>query len=101
MGNPRMTAETMSLLAIMLDRPADPWYGLELARRADLKSGTVYPALARLERVGWLQSEWEDVDPAIAKRPRRRLYRLTPSGAAASREAITAHLSRMPWRGHI
>jgi hypothetical protein len=46
--------------------------------------GTLYKALGRLERSGFLASEWED--PAVAaerRRPRRRLYRVTAAGAAA------------------
>jgi PadR family transcriptional regulator, regulatory protein PadR len=44
----------------------------------DVPTGTVYPALRKLERVGWLASEW-----ATAGGRRRRTYRLTDSGRAA------------------
>jgi len=40
--------------------------------------GTLYRALARLERLGFLESRWED--PMVAAeegRPRRKFYRLT------------------------
>jgi DNA-binding PadR family transcriptional regulator len=46
--------------------------------------GTLYKALARLEQAGLLTSSWED--PALAeagRRPRRRLYRVTPGGEQA------------------
>jgi DNA-binding PadR family transcriptional regulator len=46
--------------------------------------GTLYKALGRLEAAGLLESEWEN--PVIAaeqRRPRRRLYRVTPAGARA------------------
>lgn len=39
-------------------------------------TGTVYPALRRLERVGYLSSEWATVGGR-----KRRTYRLTSSGA--------------------
>jgi PadR family transcriptional regulator, regulatory protein PadR len=71
----------------MLEAPGADWYGLELAGRANLKSGTIYPILARLERSGWLTSAWEEVDPAKEKRPRRRLYRLTGAGEKAAQAA--------------
>jgi PadR family transcriptional regulator, regulatory protein PadR len=45
-----------------------------------LGSGTLYPLLQRLENAGWLKSEWEEVDPSEAGRPRRRLYKLTGHG---------------------
>jgi DNA-binding PadR family transcriptional regulator len=44
----------------------------------DLPEGTVYPALHRLQDVGLLASDWEDV----AGR-RRRVYRLTDEGRVA------------------
>ena len=46
--------------------------------------GTLYKALDRLERAGYLESRWEDpVYAAEASRPRRRLYRVTAAGEAA------------------
>lgn len=48
----------------------------------DLTEGAVYPALHRLEDLGWLASDWH---PVAGRR--RRLYRITPAGhAALSRE---------------
>jgi len=44
----------------------------------DLPEGTVYPALHRLERDGLIASEWDTSAPR-----RRRVYHLTPTGAAA------------------
>jgi DNA-binding PadR family transcriptional regulator len=49
----------------------------------------VYPALSRLERDGYLKSDWEDTEAAHAeKRPARRYYRLTASGVRALKEAV-------------
>lgn len=44
----------------------------------DLAEGTVYPALHRLERDSLVSSRWDDTAPR-----RRRVYELTPDGAAA------------------
>ncbi|KAB8160199.1 PadR family transcriptional regulator [Streptomyces sp. 3MP-14] len=44
----------------------------------DLRTGTIYPALNRLERQGLLSSDWE----SIGER-RRRCYELTDAGRAA------------------
>ena len=79
---------TLRVLRVMLDDPASDHYGLELARRAGTKIGSVYPILLRLEQAGWLSSHEEAVDPAAAGRPRRRLYRLTETGAKATRQAL-------------
>jgi PadR family transcriptional regulator, regulatory protein PadR len=50
--------------------------------------GTLYKALARLEREGFLGSRWEDPSVGAAEsRPRRRFYRLTLEGEGALAEA--------------
>jgi DNA-binding PadR family transcriptional regulator len=63
-------------------------YGVQIGEGAGLPSGTVHPILARFERIGWLDSRWEDIDPAVAGRPARRYYRLTAHGAEAARQAL-------------
>jgi len=50
--------------------------------------GTLYKALDRLERVGYLTSRWEDpMVAAASSRPRRRFYRTTAVGEAALKTA--------------
>lgn len=83
-----MTAPTRAVLEVFLDDPDAPRYGLEIGSHAALPSGTVHPILARLEGLGWLDSGWEDVDPSVVGRPRRRFYRLTAMGATQAQEAL-------------
>jgi PadR family transcriptional regulator, regulatory protein PadR len=46
-----------------------------------LPSGTVYPALRRLERDGLIRSQWESEKIAETdQRPPRKYYRITRSG---------------------
>lgn len=53
--------------------------------------GTLYKALTRLQRLGYLASRWEDPHAAAAEgRPRRRFYRLTLEGERALSEARAA-----------
>jgi PadR family transcriptional regulator len=92
---PRITLPVLRILRALLEDPTAAWYGPELAKVAELKSGTIYPALARLEAAGWLSSAWEDVDPSEAGRPRRRLYRLTGEGEVAARHAVEEQLARI------
>ena len=47
----------------------------------DLREGTLYPALYRLEREGLLTSRWQTADGR-----RRRVYRLTRRGRVALRQ---------------
>jgi len=67
-------------------------HGFEIMEVSGLASGTVYPALRRLEREGMVSSTWEG--RALAReagRPRRRMYRLTAKGdamAAAAAERL-------------
>jgi PadR family transcriptional regulator, regulatory protein PadR len=58
-------------------------HGYELARTADVKSGTLYPLLIRLEEQGHLEAEWQQ--PAEGGRPARHAYRLTASGMMLAR----------------
>jgi DNA-binding PadR family transcriptional regulator len=67
-------------------------YGFDLIDRTGLPSGTVYPALASLERRGLVHSNWEeDQEVEGTGRPRRRYYRLTRQGE----ENLTAAAERM------
>jgi DNA-binding PadR family transcriptional regulator len=83
-----MTLSTRMVLQALLDKPSQEMYGLQISRAANLPSGTIHPILARLERLGWLESSWEDIDPAKEGRPRRRYYRLSARGAASARAAL-------------
>ena len=48
-----------------------------------LPSGTVYPAMRRLERDELIRSQWEKQSIADAEqRPPRKYYKLTPAGRA-------------------
>jgi PadR family transcriptional regulator PadR len=84
-----MTLQVQLVLAEMLSEPAELRYGLDLCGATGLPSGTIYPILARLERIGWVESDWEDPDAHITEgRPRRRYYRLTREGAECADEAL-------------
>ncbi len=88
-AGPRMTIQTLAVLQVMLDTPADPRYGLQIASAIGLPTGTVYPILLRLERAGWVSSSWEEISPSAEGRPRRRLYTLTGAGVHAARAALS------------
>ena len=64
-------------------------YGFDVIDTTGLPSGTVYPALSRLERDGYLRSAWEDDDSAHREgRPARRYYRVTAPGARVLDETL-------------
>jgi PadR family transcriptional regulator, regulatory protein PadR len=94
-----MTPQTLAVLRVMLDEPSADYYGLELSSALGLKTGTIYPILARLETWGWVDSRKEAIDPAKEKRPPRRLYTLTASGEAEASREIAAQLEQLTPRG--
>jgi len=50
----------------------------------DLKEGTLYPALRRLEERGFVKSRWQEPKTGMP----RKYYRLTDRGRAALTEAL-------------
>ncbi len=76
------------VLAVLHREPA---HGLEVLRRLraagcgalNLKEGTLYPALYRLEASGLVAAQWEkdaQREQTGGRGPRRRIYRLTSKG---------------------
>jgi PadR family transcriptional regulator len=77
----RLSITSVSVLQAIADGFA---YGFDIIDRTRLPSGTVYPALSRLERDGYVRSAWEDAHRAHKDgRPARRYYRVTAHGVRA------------------
>ena len=91
----RMTLQTQLVLRAMLDSPRDEFYGFELSKATDLKAGTLYPMLSRLEEAGWITGSWEDVDPSEVRRPARRYYRLTGEGRSQAEATLARSIERL------
>jgi DNA-binding PadR family transcriptional regulator len=67
-------------------------YGFEIMDATGLPSGTVYPALRRMEAAGFIASRWED--SAVAQRdqrPPRKYYAVSRSGQLALTEAAARY----------
>ena len=94
--------ELMILLSIL--RVGDEAYGVPVAREIEKTGGrsvvlaTVYAALDRLEANGLVSSTLGDPTPARGGRA-KRLFRVTPSGLKAVRQARRA-LTRL-WAGLV
>ncbi|HVT57493.1 MAG TPA: PadR family transcriptional regulator [Thermoanaerobaculia bacterium] len=52
------------------------WLRSRSAQAVKVEEGTLYPALYRLERMGWIEAEWGQSELGR----RARFYRLTPAG---------------------
>jgi PadR family transcriptional regulator, regulatory protein PadR len=96
---PRMTLQTLRVLALLAEQPLEHHYGLAIATGTGLPTGTIYPILARFEQAGWVTSDWETIDPAAEGRPRRRFYRLTAVGEQQTRQALSEARKSLsaPW----
>lgn len=96
----RMTGPVLKVLAMLVEAYPRQISGSDVFNKTKMFSGTLYPIFARLLEAGWVESEWEDVNPTDAGRPRRRLYRLTSSGLGMAKleianiHAVTAPAAR-------
>ncbi|HUE90106.1 MAG TPA: helix-turn-helix transcriptional regulator [Vicinamibacterales bacterium] len=72
-------------------------YGFDIIDHTGLPSGTVYPALSRLERDGLVRSSWENDARAHREgRPARRYYRITAPGTRALEDSLTYYRTLLP-----
>lgn len=72
--------QALAVLLVLADA-GDEWrHGYDIATQADIKSGTLYPLLMRLEAQGQLEAVWQE--SPTPGRPPRHAYRLTQAGRA-------------------
>ena len=77
---------TMALILLAIENGYG--YGFDIMTVTGLASGTVYPALRRLESADFVVSKWERQSIAQAEqRPARKYYEITKPGRAALAEA--------------
>lgn len=80
------------LLLRALQWRAQHGYGLVQALRAysgevlQVETGSLYPALHRMERKGWVRSEWKQTE----SNQRAKYYRITPMG----KKQLLVHVGR-------
>jgi DNA-binding PadR family transcriptional regulator len=76
--------------AVILQAVANGYrYGFDVMDVTGLPSGSVYPALRRMERAGLVDSDWEKETLAQDQgRPPRRYYEITPAGTEALVEVL-------------
>jgi PadR family transcriptional regulator, regulatory protein PadR len=96
---PSLSGKETLVLELLVS--AKEMYGLELVAASDgeLKRGTVYVTLGRMEEKGYIISRQEDAPPGAGGLP-RRLYAPTPLGRELLRawksigQRLTARLAR-------
>lgn len=68
-------------------------YGFDIMDVTGLPSGTIYPALRRLEKDSFVRGDWEDKRSAVRQdRPPRRYYKLTRQG----KDVLAGAVERYP-----
>jgi PadR family transcriptional regulator PadR len=65
-------------MAIMSD-PSGRHWGYDLTQKSGVRSGVLYPILARMLAEGWVSDGWE-APGTTGGRPPRRYYQLTDEG---------------------
>jgi DNA-binding PadR family transcriptional regulator len=90
----------LGTIAILQALDGGRGFGFDIMEVTGLTSGTVYPALDRLEDLGYVRSRWEDEAAARREgRPARRYFEITKRGGRALIEALERYpLLRAPIR---
>jgi len=86
----RITPATALVIEALLS--AESVWGLQIVKDSNLKPGTVYPILDRLEATGWVRGEWDSTEDR--KGPRRRYYRLVGEALPLAREYVRAQRAK-------
>lgn len=82
---------TLATILVLQAIGAGHRHGFDIVDVTGYATGTIYPALRRLERDGYVTSRWEsDRDAARDGRPVRRYYELTASGIRALESALAS-----------
>lgn len=97
--SPNITPQTLRVLDALMSSNQQ-LSGAEIAKTSGLASGTLYPILLRLEDAGMVVSNWEEGDPSLLGRPRRRYYTVTGLGASraqAAARSMRSFVGRLGW----
>lgn len=82
MESVRLSPQTLLALHRFSQQPTAWLYGYQLIRETGLKSGTLYPILARLAKRRMLEARWARTEEGV---PLRHTYRPTPKGLELAR----------------
>ena len=83
-----LTPRMAQVIKVFLEDPTQERYGYDLMLATGLKSGTLYPLLARFETAGWLTTGKENIDPRVEGRPARRYYKISAAVVLVARQQL-------------
>lgn len=75
----RRTEAQARVAAALMNDPAGRHWGYDTAKKANVRSATLYRVLDRMLADGWLADGWED-PTTITGRPPRHYYTVTALG---------------------
>ncbi|GAA4626896.1 PadR family transcriptional regulator [Actinoallomurus vinaceus] len=85
----RITVPTLAVLAVLL-REDHRWFGLRIAEELGMRTASVYPILARLEKAGWVTATWEVPSATHDSGAPRKYYALTEPGRESAKAVLAA-----------
>lgn len=85
----RITVALVKVARVLL-ADTGAWYGFDLSRRARVRSGVLYPMLARMLKQGWIEDAWDDASTIPEGQRPRRYYQLTDLGRAELTRILTS-----------
>ncbi|CAM5478802.1 hypothetical protein AQJ11_03070 [Streptomyces corchorusii] len=84
-----LTPAAVRIAQTFLEDPTRRFYATELMEAARVGSGSLYPALARMQKAGWVEEEDEDEETARQNNRRaRRYYWMTGEGVREAHCAL-------------
>jgi PadR family transcriptional regulator, regulatory protein PadR len=90
-----LSSQAVRVLRALAADPGRRRYGYDLGVEVGLRSGSLYPILARLSDRGLLEAGWESGNTG---KPPRHMYRLTTAGQQALASLDTERAATMPAR---
>lgn len=85
-----LSPRTQAILGSLIADPGRRHHSAEIRSSTGLAIGAIYPVLARLEALQWLDSGWELPTSREQGWPRRRYYQLSKDGLALARGALAS-----------
>lgn len=78
----------LRIVRAFLEAPNKKRSGYEIAKHCGMNRDTVYDALHRMQKAGWLVSERERLRRDVIARAPRRFYQITDKGASRARTLL-------------
>jgi PadR family transcriptional regulator, regulatory protein PadR len=85
----QITLTILRIATLFADDPKRGLWNYAISKRLLIKANTSVLILGRMERAGWITSDWEKPQAVAVGRPRRRIYRITDFGVSETARALS------------